>query len=112
MSETNNYTFSSSGLPRLVEFETLVSKDDNCTAIIYKIIGTTYRLQFVRTTLVLDNNKDFVSLWLIDKDGNKVNSNLIKVPLIVNTRSSKQILEANGFTLIYSKSRVPYILTQ
>jgi len=39
-------------------------------------------------------------------------SKAIKVPEIRDTRSAKKILEANGFTLIYSESRAAYLLAE
>ena len=110
MSNTESYTFAASGFPRLVEFERLIGeKDERGTMIQYRIIGTGYKLRFFRYTSAMDNEHR-VSLWLVNDLGDKIDTKIIKVPQIIGTRSAKTILEANGFTLIYSKSRVNELL--
>jgi hypothetical protein len=110
MSTTESYTFAASGFPRLVEFERLIGeKDERGTMIQYRIIGTGYKLRFFRYTSAMDN-ENRVSLWLTNDFGEKIDTKIIKVPQIIGTRSAKAILEANGFTLIYSKSRVNELL--
>jgi len=110
MSTTESYTFAASGFPRLVEFDRLIGeKDERGTMIAYRIIGTGYQLRFFRYTSAIDN-ENRVSLWLVDGRGQKIDTKIIKVPQIIGTRSAKAILEANGFTLIYSKSRVNELL--
>jgi len=112
MSETTSktYTFSASGFPRLVEFDRMVGeKTQESTMIFYRIIGTPYFLRFFRFTW---ENADSVSLRLTDRYGAVIESKAIKVPEIRDTRSAKKILEANGFTLIYSESRAAYLLAE
>ena len=108
---TNNveYTFNSNVGPFLVEFDKLLMTEGDMTMIWYKIIGSTMRLLFMAATARSEEQKplDYCTLSLYSQDGNRISDpKCLKKPCIYDTRSAKEILAANNFTLIYSKPRI------
>ena len=110
---TNNveYTFNSNVGPFLVEFDKLMLTERETTMIWYKIIGSTMRLLFMASSVLPTSEKDktieYCTLSLYSQDGKRIESpKCITKPMLLDTRSAKQILAENGFTLIYSKPRI------
>ena len=109
MTNNTEYTFNSNVGPFLVEFDKLLMAEGDTTMIWYKIIGSTMRLLFTAATARSEEEKplDYCMLSLYTQDGNRIDSpKCIKTFVLYDTRSAKEILAANGFTLIYSKPRI------
>ena len=111
MSNNTEYTFNSNTGPFLVEFDKLVMTENDTTMIWYKIIGSTMRLLFTAATApaVSEDDKpmDYTMLSLYTQDGERITKpKCIPTPYRYNTRSAKDILWVNGFTLIHSKPRI------
>ena len=109
MSNNTEYTFNSNVGPFLVEFDKLLMAEGDTTMIWYKIIGSTMRLLFTAATSQPEGEepRDYCILSLYSQDGNRIDSpKCIKKSLLFDTRSAKQMLAENGFTLIYSKPRI------
>ena len=106
---TNNveYTFNSNVGPFLVEFDKLLMREDETTTIWYKIIGSTMRLLFTASSVLGEKPFDYCTLSLYNSDGVRISDpKCITKAVIFDTRSAKEILAANNFTLIYSKPRI------
>lgn len=109
MSNNTEYTFNSNVGPFLVEFDKLLMSEGDTTMIWYKIIGSTMRLLFTAATAKCEGREpfDYCMLSLYSQDGNRIEKpKCIKKSSLFDTRSAKQILAENGFTLIYSKPRI------
>ena len=107
MTKNTEYTFNSNVGPFLVEFDKLLVTEGETTMIWYKIIGSTMRLLFTASSVLGEKPFDYCSLSLYSQDGNRIsNPKCITKAMIFDTRSAKEILAANNFTLIYSKPRI------
>jgi hypothetical protein len=109
MTNNTEYTFNSNTGPFLVEFDTLLMAENDTTMIWYKIIGSTMRLLFTAATARSEEEKplDYCMLSLYTQNGERIEDpKCIKQNLLYDTRSAKEILAANGFTLIHSKPRI------
>jgi len=109
MTNNTEYSFNSHTGPFLVEFDKLLITERNTTMIWYKIIGSTMRLLFTAGTYDAgtEQEMDYAWLSLYTQEGERIdNPKCIRTPSILRTRSAKEILAANGFTLIHSKPRI------